>query len=498
MQITIFRAIVAVFGLGLFFLLNFAAISCSESDTSPEQSLQDLGYSFSTADFLRAARAGDLLAVERFVEIGMPVNQTDSKGDTALIRAAQAGNTALVTMLIRFGASINHTGQFGRNALHHASANGHGDTVKFLIEAGANPLAKDAKGWTALTLAAYGGQVSPTRWLAPVSTEHLDDAILVAAIGGNPDTIEALLDAGAIVDTHNASGKTPLMLAAQNGNLEAVSRLLQRGANPFTQDRGGATAADLAQENGHAEIQQLLNAPPAQQSSPNSARSGPRLLLANAGPALPNSPRALTPVSSQAAGAKPNRPAAGTDRPLIHGLTFDLDPDLSDDYLDEYFEIRNFVDDPLPVSLVSAQLGSATIRILFGDAQPQTAYVGNAIGDTGLEIKSITPRLVRTRNGGPMVDASEVVVRDQLTGREHTLVSGMPPNGSGAFSVVGYEGSGETAYDLRRGDEFQIRRGGVVRKYRVTGVGPTQVLIENLRTHQVVRLRRHDRPADRL
>ena len=84
------------------------------------------------------------------------------------------------------------------------------------------------------------------------------------------------------------------------------------------------------------------------------------------------------------------------------------------------------------------------------------------------------------------------------SGREHTLVSGMPPNGSGAFAVIGYERSGEIEYDLRRGDEFSLRRGGVSQTYRVSAVGPTQVLIENLKTRQLVRLRRHDRPADRL
>ncbi|MFT5466304.1 MAG: ankyrin repeat protein [Verrucomicrobiales bacterium] len=489
---------VAVFGLCLTFLISLFSTGCTDSESSPEQSLRTLGYNFSTEDFFRAAKAGDELAVQRFVESGMPVNQTGPNGDTALIEVSSAGHVSLAQKLISFGASINFAGRFKRNALHNASANGHGETVKFLLNSGANPKLKDAKGWTPLTLAAYGGHASATRRLAPVSKSNLDDAILVAAIGGNPDVIDALLEAGAIADTHNASGKTPLMMAAQNGNLEAVRLLIQRGANPFTQDVDGSTAADLAASNGRSDVQQLLNQSRLQPSSPNSARSGPRLLVASAAPALTSPPTALTPVSSLTAEPVPQRPTAGTNRPLLHGQALSIDSNFTDDYLHEFFELRNFVNDPLPLTLVSAQLGTATVRLLYGDDQPQTAYEGRIIGDTGLQVVSITPRLMRTPAGGPMVDASEMVLRDQSSGREHILVSGMPANGSGAFAIIGYKGSGDTEFDLRRGDEFQIRRGGVSQKFRVTAVGPTQVMIENLNTHQVVQLRRHDRPADRL
>src|SRR4029077_17724037 len=55
-----------------------------------------------------------------------------------------------------------------------------------------------------------------------------------AAYWDDAATIDALLHAGAHVDTANRYGVTPLFVAATNGNAVTMKRLLAAGANPNT------------------------------------------------------------------------------------------------------------------------------------------------------------------------------------------------------------------------------------------------------------------------
>jgi ankyrin repeat protein len=54
-----------------------------------------------------------------------------------------------------------------------------------------------------------------------------------------------LLDAGAHIDERDARGRTALMIAAEGGHAEIANLLLVRGADPSLKDNGGKRAADL-------------------------------------------------------------------------------------------------------------------------------------------------------------------------------------------------------------------------------------------------------------
>lgn len=488
MKSAIRRPVLAPIGLILCLSVSLAFVSCREERESSQQALRKLGYHFTADDFLRAAAAGDQPAVEQFLEYRMPIEMADTNGDTALIHAAANGHTGLSLHLIELGAEVNRAGKYQRTALMRAAENGHAETVKLLLDANADPNTKDTKEWSALTLAVYGGHSRASTWLAKRSKNHLDAAVLVAAIQGNPEIVELLIESGAIVETRNASGQTPLMLAARNGHRDAVEKLVRNGANPFAQDPDGSTPADHATQKGHLEVADLLT----QRLDPSAnvkARSQPRHLLATAAPALTSPPTSLTPVAGQ---------PARVGQQSLDGRLLEVPADLIDDELGEYFELRNFVDDPLPLALVAAQIGQATVRVLHGSGGQLIVQEGQIIGDTSMQVMSITPRLARTREGGPMIDASEMEIRQLPGGARHTLVSGTSAQGSQAKAVLGYEGSGKIEFGAQRGDEFQIRRAGIAMTYRVTSVGPAQVMLENLKSHQIITIRRHDRPADRL
>jgi ankyrin repeat protein len=67
-----------------------------------------------------------------------------------------------------------------------------------------------------------------------------------------------LLDAGAVPNTQNEEGITPLMNAAWFGCRDSVRELLRRGADPLTRDKKGRAAKDLAAEREHREVEELL------------------------------------------------------------------------------------------------------------------------------------------------------------------------------------------------------------------------------------------------
>ena len=72
-------------------------------------------------------------------------------------------------------------------------------------------------------------------------------ALMAAASRDHTGTIKALLNAGADIDAKGAKdGKTALTVAALIGNPDAVEVLLQRGSDVNARDNDGRTALSLA------------------------------------------------------------------------------------------------------------------------------------------------------------------------------------------------------------------------------------------------------------
>ncbi|KAL3699192.1 hypothetical protein R1sor_017214 [Riccia sorocarpa] len=83
-------------------------------------------------------------------------------------------------------------------------------------------------------------------------------ALHIAAMSGNVEMVELLLDAGAIVDVISKTGQTPLLEAVYMGHLDIVLSLLERGASPEARNSIGWTSIHLAALRNYVDIVRLL------------------------------------------------------------------------------------------------------------------------------------------------------------------------------------------------------------------------------------------------
>jgi len=142
----------------------------------------------------------------------------------------------------------------------------------------AAPLAQSASANADLIASAKTGEIARVRELlskgAVVNTSDRRGRtpLMWASASGNLEVVQQLLERGAVVDRRAADGTTALMLASANGFTETVRALLGRGAD-VTAARGGVKARQLAFDRGYTDVVSLLD---------RAETLGGRLLLAAA------------------------------------------------------------------------------------------------------------------------------------------------------------------------------------------------------------------------
>ena len=143
-----------------------------------------------------------------------------------LIVAAGKGSATAVKALLSRGANVNRTAALGTNALKLAVISGDRETVIELLNAGSIVDIVDMEGWTPLMNAATEGNVIM--------------ASLLLMRGANPNH-------SAVPKLHSKDdGRTALMNAAFNGHVAIIRALLKAGANINTETPLGASALSYA------------------------------------------------------------------------------------------------------------------------------------------------------------------------------------------------------------------------------------------------------------
>eukprot|EP00316_Scyphosphaera_apsteinii_P015622 CAMPEP_0119309534 /NCGR_PEP_ID=MMETSP1333-20130426/15820_1 /TAXON_ID=418940 /ORGANISM="Scyphosphaera apsteinii, Strain RCC1455" /LENGTH=393 /DNA_ID=CAMNT_0007313527 /DNA_START=20 /DNA_END=1201 /DNA_ORIENTATION=+ len=202
-------------------------------------------------------------------------------GRPDLEAAAARGDLASLRQLLQKGYNVNERGSEQRTALHFASKIFFPDApqldldprkndialemVQSLLRAKADPDLKDGGGQTALSSACVGGQhaiVMAILAQSPnINTEDLsgESAIHSAARKGNVAILKSLIGsradvnfAGLAWDKSRAS--TPIHMAALFGQLENVQTLLDAGAKGDVRNKDGKTPLDFAKQERHAMV----------------------------------------------------------------------------------------------------------------------------------------------------------------------------------------------------------------------------------------------------
>lgn len=166
--------------------------------------------------------------IEKFLGYKPKLDLLPSKGEgagqSALHLAARYGLPDVVGLLLDKGANVNLLSLWEKGApLHNAALAKSADTVRLLLQRGAKTEIQDGSGFTPL---------------------------MQAVIQHDPDTILALLEGGAVIDTRSTLNSmiTPLVIAASNASpldhqayLQILRLLLDHGADINYQAGDGNT-----------------------------------------------------------------------------------------------------------------------------------------------------------------------------------------------------------------------------------------------------------------
>lgn len=122
--------------------------------------------SFGRTLLLLAVRNGNLNAVQKLLQAGASITETDvDHGKSALHWAAELGHLLMVHCLLGYGARIHVQDKYGETALHYAAECGHLDIVRLLVSKGADPLVIDKSNRTPLLCAQYRQHTDVVHWL---------------------------------------------------------------------------------------------------------------------------------------------------------------------------------------------------------------------------------------------------------------------------------------------------------------------------------------------
>jgi hypothetical protein len=188
------------------------------------------------------------------------VNAVNPANETALMYLAVAGDTERARKLIKRGAQVN---RLGWTPLHYAASKGRIETAKLLLAHQAMVNAPSPEGTT---------------------------PIMMAALSGNREMVDLLLNAGADITTRNLKGQNAADWAytAKHGKLgEELTQLVSKIERERTAQRGGSPAATGAGAGGAPGNAADPRPMPAAQATPATAapdatRSQPSTRDANA------------------------------------------------------------------------------------------------------------------------------------------------------------------------------------------------------------------------
>lgn len=213
----------------------------------------------STAFHIACSR-GRLETCTELLQQGSALEGRDGESMTPLLRAAVAGRADVTKWLLSEGANIDAVDSTNSTPLAVCCYVRNLDVARLLLDAGARVAAKNAAGRSCAHLAVLSGKSKLLRLMLEAMTvtgERFEDGggdmVFDATYGGLPDAVDLLtskreIDLGIEINRPNKEkeGNTALHAACFRGQLDVVGMLLSRGAVPDSTDDVGLTPLHIA------------------------------------------------------------------------------------------------------------------------------------------------------------------------------------------------------------------------------------------------------------
>jgi ankyrin repeat protein len=172
-----------------------------------------------------AAERGQAAVVQRLIDKGADVHLKGRSGTSPIAAAAFAGRNQVVKTLLAHGADGRTADDTGKPPIVYAAASGDLDILRQLL---AQDIDVNARYANDLTLLMWASGPDPS----------VPEAQAL-------EVVTYLVAAGARIDDRDARGRTALMIAAEGNHGEIAQLLLSHGADLSLHDKAGKGAADL-------------------------------------------------------------------------------------------------------------------------------------------------------------------------------------------------------------------------------------------------------------
>ncbi len=182
-------------------------------------------------EFGVAVEAGNTIAVQKWLEAGLPPDFVGDRFGSGLMIGAWIGNLEIMGLFHARGADVNFMNRYGERALQLAAWRGHIDAVRWLLERGAEVNRND-KQWGALHYAAFAG---------------------------HDEIARLLMEKGADINARTPNDSTALMMTAREGQESLARLLMEAGADPKLENEWGESALTWAMRHKNFRIAKMVS-----------------------------------------------------------------------------------------------------------------------------------------------------------------------------------------------------------------------------------------------
>ncbi|XP_065677448.1 uncharacterized protein LOC101237623 isoform X1 [Hydra vulgaris] len=213
-----------------------------------------------------AARCGNEKSLNKLIRIGGDVNAQTNTGSTPLHLAAISGHEKVVNMLITYKADIQSVDKDLMTPLHRACQFGRLSVVRLLDEKRAILDVNDKKNYTPVMCAIWKGHLEVIKYLIGQGIQinstdiNYKNCIHIALKENQIEVIKFLLDNDQFnkMNSVDKNNRAPVHYAALKGNSQALQLLINKNAPIDIGDNQEKTPLHLASEFGHLHCVKLL------------------------------------------------------------------------------------------------------------------------------------------------------------------------------------------------------------------------------------------------